>query len=32
MFAEAGTLYDIVHELEKINDDFDNTDVSLVIG
>jgi NAD/NADP transhydrogenase beta subunit len=30
--AEAGVPYDIVEEMEEINDDFSNTDVVLVIG
>jgi NAD/NADP transhydrogenase beta subunit len=30
--AEAGVPYDIVEEMEEINDDFPNTDVVLVIG
>ncbi|CAF0796416.1 unnamed protein product [Rotaria sp. Silwood1] len=32
LLAEAGVSYDIVHEMEEINDDFPNTDLVLVIG
>jgi len=32
LLAEAGVPYDIVEEMEEINDDFDSTDVTLVIG
>ncbi len=32
MLAEVGVPYDIVHEMEEINDDFDKTDVVLVCG
>ena len=30
--AEAGVPYDIVHEMDEINDDFPETDLALVIG
>jgi NAD(P) transhydrogenase len=32
LLAEAGVPYDIVEEMEEINDDFDKADVVLVIG
>ena len=32
LLAEAGVPYDIVQEMEELNDDFDDTDVALVIG
>jgi H+-translocating NAD(P) transhydrogenase len=32
LLAEAGVPYDIVYEMEEINDDFPNTDVTLVVG
>ncbi len=32
LLAEAGVPYDIVFEMEEINDDFDDTDITLVIG
>jgi len=32
LLAEAGVEYENVLEMEEINDDFDNTDVTLVIG
>jgi len=32
LLAEAGVPYDIVQEMEELNDDFSDTDVSLVIG
>jgi NAD(P) transhydrogenase subunit beta len=32
LLAEAHVPYDIVHEMDEINDDFPKTDVSVVIG
>ena len=32
LLAEAGVPYDLVHEMDEINEDFDETDVVLVIG
>ena len=32
LLAEAGVPYDVVLEMEEINDDFNNTDLVLVIG
>lgn len=32
LLAEAGVPYDIVEEMEEINDDFDETDLTMVIG
>jgi len=32
LLAEASVPYDIVLEMDEINDDFDSTDVTLVIG
>ena len=32
MLAEAGISYDLVKELDEINDDFGDTDVVMVIG
>jgi H+-translocating NAD(P) transhydrogenase subunit beta len=32
LLAEAGVPYDLIHELDEINDEFKNTDVALVIG
>jgi NAD(P) transhydrogenase len=32
LLAEAGVPYDMVFEMEEINDDFDDTDITLVIG
>merc|ERR1712167_438230 len=32
LLAEAGVPYDVVLEMEEINDDFDTTDLTLVVG
>ena len=32
LLAEAQIPYDIVFEMEEVNDDFDNIDLSIVIG
>merc|ERR1719355_402886 len=32
LLAEAGVPYDVVLEMEEINDDFPNTDLTLVVG
>jgi NAD(P) transhydrogenase len=32
LLAEAGVPYDVVLEMEEINDDFEKTDVVLVVG
>tara|TARA_B100000886_G_scaffold103713_1_gene68981 strand:- start:410 stop:1579 length:1170 start_codon:yes stop_codon:yes gene_type:complete len=32
LLAEAKVPYDIVYEMDEINDDFDNVDVSIIIG
>ena len=32
LVAEAGVPYDIVYEMDEINDDFSDTDLALVIG
>jgi NAD(P) transhydrogenase subunit beta len=32
LLAEVGVPYDIVHEMEEINEDFASTDVVLVVG
>ena len=32
LLAEAGVPYDVVLEMDEINDDFPNTDITLVVG
>lgn len=32
LLAEANVPYDMVFEMDEVNDDFDNTDVTIVIG
>jgi NAD(P) transhydrogenase len=32
LLAEAGVPYDVVYEMDEINDDWDDVDLSLVIG
>ena len=32
LLAEANVPYDIVHEMEKMNEEFDKTDIVLVVG
>lgn len=32
LLAEAGVPYDIVEEMEEVNDEFENTDIALVVG
>jgi NAD(P) transhydrogenase len=32
LLAEVGIPYDIVHEMEEINEDFNHTDLVLVVG
>ena len=32
LLAEAGVPYDIVQEMDELNDDFPHTDLALVIG
>jgi len=32
LLAEAGIPYDVVHEMDEINEEFESTDVTLVIG
>ena len=32
LLAEAGVPYDIVNEMEEVNDEFAHTDLTLVIG
>lgn len=32
LLAEANVPYDMVYEMEEINDDFEKTDVTIVIG